>query len=109
MAMSEPIKLRDLCIVTMVGLTSDRFGVSPTGAESCTASGRPLEENVDEEAAKQWSHNVVAKHKWMFESKVRLNGLTALMLAPIIRTAFEGDDQAAASVLRIVGGLGVAG
>jgi hypothetical protein len=103
----QSIRLRDLSIVTLVALASDRFGLPAVDGDARTPGGLPLSENPDEAAAAEWSAAVVAKHKWMFESHVRLNGLTATMVAPLIRQAFEGDEAAASKVTRVVGGLGL--
>lgn len=94
----QTAKLSELVIATSVAAVSHKFGLPPTRDDRQTATGGPLADNPDEQAAKQWFDDVCDKFTWMFKSNARVKREALDSVVALIVAAFNGDEKAAAQL-----------
>jgi hypothetical protein len=90
-----------LAMMAAAMATSDKFGVPVTEGEDRTASGMPLTDNPDLEAAEQWQDDLINQFRWMFTSEAMIEPDSAPDVLKRIGAAFDGDMQAEAELVEI--------
>lgn len=100
----EPTPFNELCIATLVGIASDRFGVPAVCGEPQTASGLPLSDDLDAAgaAAEQWVNEITGRLRWMFESEAIVEEPKAAEVMLLIAAAFGVDTRAAAQAVNLL-------